>query len=106
VWNPSSEDSCITQYLCAKESCILKCNQVAREKTSTHGWVFIFSNLKCILQALKNHHAEDHAAHDLLRVREREREKNKCIEPVYQAYQKAQNHMTLSMLVMAFLSVS
>jgi hypothetical protein len=44
VWKPSSEDSCITQYLCAKESCILKCNQVAREKTSTHGWVFIFSN--------------------------------------------------------------
>jgi hypothetical protein len=37
---------------------------------------------------------------------EREREKNKCIEPVYQAYQKAQNHMTLSMLVMAFFSVS
>jgi len=77
---------------------------VAREKTSTNGWVFIFSKLKCILQALKNHHAEDCVAHDLLRVRERE--KNKCIEPVYQAYQKAQNHMTLSMLVMAFFSVS
>jgi hypothetical protein len=47
--------SCIAQYLCGKESCILKCNQVAREKTSTHGWVFIFSKLKCILQALHNH---------------------------------------------------
>ncbi len=75
--------SCITQYLCAKESCILKCNQVAREKTSTHGWVFIFSKLNCILQALKNHHAEDHVAHDLLRVRERERKTsalNRCIK--------------------------
>jgi hypothetical protein len=45
--------------------------------------VFIFSKLNCILQALKNHHAEDHVAHDLLRVRERERKTsalNRCIK--------------------------